>query len=240
MELIYLLIAALLPALLLIYYIFRKDQLKPEPKWQLIKGFFFGVASACFVLMVFAGCESPRDESPIPLGGAILQAFWYAAIPEELSKFLMLWLLVRRNRFFDENIDGVVYSVCVGMGFAGAENILYLISNYDSWVFVGISRALISVPCHFFLAVVMGYYYSLAHFGDETRKRKNLCLAIAVPILMHGAIDSILSFVSFVPALGLVLTICFFVFFRKIRLFASSRIAELYKVDESHTRDDAM
>lgn len=234
MELIYLLVAALLPALLLIYYIFRRDQLNPEPKWQLVKGFFFGVASACLVLMVFAGCESLQDESPITLGNAIFQAFCYAAIPEELSKFLMLWLLVRRNKFFDENIDGVVYSVCVGMGFAGAENILYLISNFDYWVYVGISRALISVPCHFFLAVAMGYYYSLAHFGDTTHKRKNLCLAIVVPILMHGVFDSVLSFVSIMPALGLILTICFFVFFRKIRLFASKRIAELYKMDESH------
>lgn len=236
MELIYLLIAALLPALLLIYYIFRKDQLNPEPKWQLIKGFFFGVASACLVLMVFAGCESPQDESSIPLGDTILQAFWYAAIPEELSKFLMLWLLVRRNKFFDENIDGVVYSVCVGMGFAGTENILYLISNYDSWVYVGISRALVSVPCHFFLAVMMGYYYSLSHFGDARQKRKNLCLAIVVPILIHGAFDSVLSFVSIVPVLGIIITICFFVFFKKIRLFASGRIAELYKMDEFHTR----
>lgn len=234
MELIYLLIAALLPALLLIYYIFRRDQLNPEPKWQLVKGFFFGVASACLVLMVFAGCESLQDESPTTLGSAIFQAFCYAAIPEELSKLLMLWLLVRRNKFFDENIDGIVYSVCVGMGFAGAENILYLISNYDSWVYVGISRALISVPCHFFLAVVMGYYYSLAHFGDTGQKRKNLCLAIIVPILIHGAFDSVLSFVSIVPVLGLIITICFFVFFKKIRLFASGRIAELYKKDESH------
>lgn len=237
MELIYLLIAALLPALLLMYYVFHKDQLKPEPRWQLVKGFFFGVASAFLVLMVLSGCDIPQDESPVPLGGAVLQAFWYAAIPEELSKLLMLWLLVRRNKFFDENIDGIVYSVCVGMGFAGTENILYLISNYDSWVYVGISRALISVPCHFFLAVVMGYYYSLAHFGDAAHKRKNLCLAIAVPILIHGAFDSLLSFVSIVPALGLILTICFFVCFKKIRLFASRRIAELYKIDESHLKE---
>lgn len=233
MEIICLLLAAILPAFLLIYYIFRKDKLKPEPKSQLIKGFFFGVGSAILVILsmwFFVGAT--QDDTPTSLIGAIYQAFCCAAIPEELAKFLMLWLLVRSNNYFDEHIDGIVYAVCVGMGFAGAENILYLIGSFDSWLSVGIVRGLISVPGHFFFAVAMGYYLSLAQFGDKSRKRTNLCLAIAVPILMHGIFDSILFSVNVVPALGLILTICFFVCFKKVRLFASGKITELYNKDK--------
>lgn len=233
MEIICLILAALLPALLLLYYIFRKDKLKPEPKSQLIKGFFWGVGAAVLVIIAMWGFVGVTQDDVLgSLTGAVFQAFCYAAIPEELAKFLMLWLLVRSNKFFDEHIDGIVYAVCIGMGFAGAENILYLIENYDSWLSVGIARGLISVPGHFFFAVAMGYYLSLAQFGDKARKRTNLCLAIAVPILMHGIFDSILFSVSVVPSLGLILTICFFVCFRKVRFFASGKITELYNKDK--------
>lgn len=233
METICLILAAMLPAFLLIYYIFRKDNLKPEPKSQLIKGFFFGVGAAALeisAMLLFVGIS--QDDTPTSLIGAIYQSFCCAAIPEELAKFLMLWLLVRRNKYFDEHIDGIVYAICVGMGFAGAENILYLIDNYDSWFSVGIARGLISVPGHFFFAVAMGYYLSLSQFGDKAHKRKNLCLAIVVPILMHGIFDSILFSVSVVPTLGLILTTCFFVCFKKVRLFASGKITELYNKDK--------
>lgn len=232
MEIIFLILAAILPAFLLVCYIFRKDKLRPEPKGQLIKGFFYGVGSAALVLLVFG----PLGDFSItlsPLLNGVFQSFCVAAIPEELAKFLMLWLLVRGNRYFDEHIDAVVYSVCVGMGFAGAENLIYLIDNYDSWISIGIVRALISVPGHFFFAVAMGYYYSLAHFGNAAQRRTNLILAAAVPILMHGVFDSILYSVNIVPAVGGLLAICFIVCFRKVRIIASKRIAELYEKDKT-------
>lgn len=46
---------------------------------------------------------------------AFASAFISAAIPEELAKFTMLWLLLRKNPFFDEKFDGIVYSVCIAM-----------------------------------------------------------------------------------------------------------------------------
>ena len=234
MEFIFLILAAVLPSFLLVYYIFRKDKLRPEPKNQLIKGFFYGVGSAVLVILALTPIvDVSQETTQSSLVSAVFQAFFSAAIPEELAKFLMLWLLVRGNRYFDEHIDAVVYSVCVGMGFAGAENLLYLFNNYDSWVTVGVVRALISVPGHFFFAVAMGYYYSLAHFGDIAQRRTNLCLALAVPILMHGVFDSILFSVSIVPALAGILTICFIVCFKKVRLFASGKINELYEKDKS-------
>lgn len=233
MELVYLIFAALLPALLLIYYIFRKDKLKPEPKGQLIKGFFLGVGAAILVILALGPIGAVSlDETHTSVIGAVFNAFCFAAIPEEACKFLMLWLLVRSNKYFDEHIDGIVYAVCIGMGFAGAENFLYLIDNYESWVSVGIIRGLISVPGHFFFAVVMGYYLSLAQFGDKAHRRTNLCMAIGVPILIHGVFDSILFAVNIIPSIGVILTVCFFVCFKKVRLFASGKITELYNKDK--------
>ena len=243
MNLALIIIAALLPAFLLIYYINRKDSLQPEPKWQLVKGFLYGVGAGVFIITIFLllGMGDDSGETPKTFFTAIGDAFLAAAIPEELAKLLMLWLLVRKNKHFNEHMDGIVYAVCIGMGFAGMENILYLFGNIDDWASVGVARALISVPGHFFFAVAMGYFYSLAIFGPVNSRKVNMALMIAVPVLMHGIFDSILFLVSVEPALSLVLTIGFFIFFKKIRKFASGRIAFLLAKDkEVAAAEDSM
>ena len=62
--------------------------------------------------------------------GSVSTAFFGAAIPEEIAKFIMLWLLLRKNRYFDEKMDGIVYAVCVSLGFEALENnsILFIIN----------------------------------------------------------------------------------------------------------------
>ena len=239
MELVLLIFAALLPAVLLIYYVFRKDSLHPEPRGQLIKGFFFGVAAAGLVMAVmapFAGFLQQAAQTSV--AGAVFQAFCGAAIPEELSKLLMLWLLVRSNKYFDENIDGIVYAVCVGMGFAGFENILYLIRNYDAWLAVGSVRALISVPGHFFFAVAMGYFFSLAYFKSKTKeeKKRYYLLAFFVPMGLHGIFDMLLMFSSVEESLAGLCVMVFLYFVNVLRKKGQEKIQELKLLDEYPNR----
>ena len=73
-------------------------------------------------------------------------------------------VVVRKNKYFDERIDGIVYAVAISMGFAAFENVLYLVDNYEEWLSVGLSRAVLSVPGHYAFAVLMGYYYSKVYF----------------------------------------------------------------------------
>jgi RsiW-degrading membrane proteinase PrsW (M82 family) len=123
--------------------------------------------------------------------GSISTAFFGAAIPEEIAKFFMLWLLLRKNQYFDEKMDGIVYAVCVSLGFAAVENIMYLFTNADSYLSVGIARAIFAVPGHFCFGVLMGYFYSLAKFEPQHRMRYS-ALALLAPIVAHGIYDSLL------------------------------------------------
>lgn len=124
---------------------------------------------------------------------AFIDAFVLAAIPEELAKLIMLWLLLRKNPHFDERFDGIVYAVCIGMGFAGIENVMYLAGGLENgtWIGTGIVRALFSVPAHFLFAVLMGYYYSIYHFGID-RSTKIKVMILAAPIIAHGIYDGTL------------------------------------------------
>lgn len=119
-----------------------------------------------------------------------------------------------------------MYAVCIGMGFAGFENVLYLFDNYESWISVGIARALFAVPGHFLTAVIMGYYYSLWHFRI-VRNRRTCALILAGPILAHGIYDGILFSMNIDESLSSVFLVLFLLFFNKLRKIGKNHIAEL-------------
>ena len=137
----------------------------------------------------------------------------------------MLWLLLRKNRYFDEKMDGIVYAVCVSLGFAALENIMYLFSNAESYLSVGIARAIFAIPGHFCFGILMGYYYSLAKFYPKTPK-KNKALILVAPIVVHGLYDSILFIINVTPAISGILLIVFLVFCHKMWKYGSKRIQE--------------
>ena len=194
MELLILLLTAVIPAMVLVYFIYRKDKYEKEPASQLLKGFGFGALSA-IVATVFSSMLCMMGFFPMKpdtVEGSIMLALFGAAIPEELAKFFFLWLLLRNNKFFNEYVDGMVYAVCVGMGFAAFENIGYMLAYPESWASIGLLRALFPIPGHFFFAITMGYFYSNAVFGDPSKRKQNYWLAVLISILLHFLFDALL------------------------------------------------
>ena len=52
---------------------------------------------------------------------------------EELSKGLAIFgMVVFLRREFDGVLDGIIYGVFVGIGFAATENVIYYLKNYQS------------------------------------------------------------------------------------------------------------
>lgn len=233
MQIPLILISALTPVVVLLWYIYRKDKVRPEPAKCLLKAFGFGVLSA-FLSFVFSvpvsfllGMEIDANTYS-SISKAFADAFILAAIPEELAKLIMLWLLLRKNPHFDERFDGIVYAVCIGMGFAGIENVMYLIGGLEdgSWIGTGIVRALFAVPAHFLFAVLMGYYYSIYQFGID-RSAKIKVLVLAAPIIAHGIYDGILMSIQIDESLAGFCMILFLWFFNNLRKKGKERINSL-------------
>lgn len=227
MENYIILLTALLPIVILIYYIYHKDKKSPEPSGQLVKAFLFGVLSVplsfCMSIPLRQIGAYPAEATTI--SESISTAFFGAAIPEEIAKLFMLWLFLRKNRYFDEKMDGIVYAVCVSLGFAALENIMYLFSNVETFLSVGIARAIFAVPGHFCFGILMGYYYSFAKFYPKAPE-KNKVLILVAPIIVHGLYDSILFIINVTPAISGVLLIVFLVFCHKMWKYGSQRIEE--------------
>ncbi len=233
MQILIVLLAAIAPVLVALFYIFKKDSQKPEPTKWLMKALGYGVLSA-FLSFVFSTPASflfdmeVDAETYSSIFNAFLDAFLLAAIPEELAKFIMLWFLLRKNSFYDEKFDGIVYAVCISMGFAGIENIMYLMGGIDdgSWISTGITRAIFSIPGHFLFAVLMGYYYSLNHFGIN-RSIKTKAMILIAPILAHGMFDGIILSMQVNEGLAIFCMFAFLFFFHKLRKKGKERIEKL-------------
>ena len=179
---------AIAPVVIIAVYIYIRDKYEHEPLGILITALLTG-AFICFPVSYienfFSSLWMPSENN---LSNAAFTAFIVAAFTEEGFKFIALYLLIWKNKNFNEKFDGIVYAVFISLGFAGVENILY-VSNYG--VNVGIVRAITAVPGHAFFGVAMGYYFGIAKFYPKKRL-SSLLLAFFVAFVLHGIYDFIL------------------------------------------------
>lgn len=179
-----LLILAIAPALAVCGYIIHKDRFEKEPIGLMVLAFCFGIFS------VFpAGISSVVGGKLFDVSGSFintaLYAFLVVGVSEEFAKFFFLRYILYQRKEFNEPLDGIVYAVMIGMGFASFENVLYV---SDGGLSVALVRMLTAIPAHAIFAIVMGYYVGLSKF-DLTHKPELMRRGLIYPILLHGAYD---------------------------------------------------
>lgn len=193
-----LLIAALLPAAVLLFYIFKQDKIEKEPTSLLIKLLIMGVLS-CIPAVIWELVGESVLSMIIPPETqlySILSAFLVVAAAEEGCKFFFLKKCTWKHPAFNYMFDAIVYSVFVSLGFAGLENILYV---FQYGLGTAFTRAFLSVPGHMAFAIFMGIYYGRArlceNYQDYVGRKKNLRKGYLLAVLIHGFYDACL-FVS--------------------------------------------
>jgi RsiW-degrading membrane proteinase PrsW (M82 family) len=177
---------ALAPVFIIGFYIYYRDKYEKEPLGILFKALLAGVL-ICFPVMFVESFLSNFAES-FGLYRSAYDAFIVASLTEEGFKLTALWLLFWKNPNFNEKFDGLVYAVFISLGFAGFENMLYVLKG---GVQVGWTRAFTAVPIHALNGAVMGYYFGIAKFFPEFKDRY-LWLSFFMPFLLHGIYDFIL------------------------------------------------
>jgi len=189
-----LLTAALLPAILLMVYVFSRDRVEKEPLGLLLKLAAFGALS-CIPAAIVESSLLVILQSAIAQGPlfTLVEAFLAVALTEEFFKLVFLKLATWKNDAFDYHFDGIVYAVFVSLGFAALENVLYL-AGYG--LSIAVSRGLFAVPGHMTFSVFMGLYYSEARqsdiLGKPVKKFGQMLLALFVPMILHGIYDYLL------------------------------------------------
>jgi RsiW-degrading membrane proteinase PrsW (M82 family) len=195
MNIFFLLAIALAPGAAIGLYIYWKDKHEREPLGLLVKSFFFGVISTLITLLISWPISRLVPLDPTSLTQQAVHAFLLVALIEEFSKFIFVRWVLYPNKNFNEPFDGIVYSLTVSLGFAGLENILYVL---DGGVETAVLRMFTAVPAHASFGVLMGYFLGKAKF--EHKKAHYAIYALGVATLFHGAYDYF-WFISYVPGI---------------------------------------
>jgi RsiW-degrading membrane proteinase PrsW (M82 family) len=192
-------IMAVAPAVFLVYYYYKQDKNKPEPKGLVIKIFFIGFLFIipAIVLELLLNDLFSLILIRSPILHYFIKAFVVAGICEEVLKLVVVYQFAYKNVHFDEAVDGIVYAIMASLGFACLENILYVIDNGFA---VAIFRAFSAIPLHAIASGIMGYYIGQAKFSKSKKEEIRLIIkGLSIAICIHGAYDFVLFSI---PELG--------------------------------------
>lgn len=200
---------AIAPSIAIGLFVYLKDKYEKEPVLLMVKCFFLGVLSIIPPIIIenafqYVGISISEDVTI-----TLVYAFLGVGLSEELSKFMMLRYGVYKKAAFNEPMDGIVYAVFISLGFATAENLLYVLNGGIS---VAILRMFTAVPAHGAFAILMGFYVGKAKFSFHPKLYMFLGLIVAA--LVHGLYDFFLFQMNIIPlrlvSLGVLILAIFF------------------------------
>lgn len=113
-----------------------------------------------------------------------------APIIEELLKSLVLIWLVRQPSF-KYAVDGAIYGFSVGVGFAVAENLLYISQSPNAALGLTISRVLSTTLMHASVSAVVGFMLGRlrrAERGQRALPIAGILIAVSVHILYNNLV----------------------------------------------------
>jgi len=158
-------ILAFLPGLVWLFFFLQED-INHDPKRMIAKVFFAGMLSAIAALFIEMMSHNWLAAVTLTLPRIIednVGIFVGFAFIEELMKFIFVYAIVRRSRYFDEPLDAMIYLVTGALGFATAENLFLVFSsqNIQDAFAVIVLRFIGATLLHALASGVMGHHWAL-------------------------------------------------------------------------------
>ena len=216
MELIWAVLAAVLPAIGWIAICYWWDRSEPEPPLLIAKLFLSGmilgfVITALLVVLqtifVTSGTLLPFNALTDKDGiGQIFIASMFIATIYECSKLWLARKLVVHEKAFSQVVDGIVYFSTVALGAALMENIIFLTNsstyafdlqhNLLPLVFRFVFNSIISGVCAGIVGFGIGNVYKKSYHNGGV-KETSLTVSWKHPEIMEGLIIAILLHTSY-------------------------------------------
>ena len=186
-----LVIPIVVPVLFWAAYHYHKDRHLPEPPGNLLLCLGLGLLAVGVSRAMYLGLEplGLRFDAGALADGGIADLFAYAVLAigpiEELSKLLPFVVVVLHFKAFDEPLDGLIYASFIGLGYAFAENLLYLdyLEPHEA-----IARGFAGPVIHILFASIWAYWITVAWLDRRPILRPAL-LGLLIASALHGAYD---------------------------------------------------
>ncbi|NCO44562.1 PrsW family intramembrane metalloprotease [Candidatus Wolfebacteria bacterium] len=139
---------------------FLKEDVHPEPKKMIFKvflsGFFitFIVIAIQFLFQNIFNFYKVADSNPFSL--------FVFALSEEILKFIAVYFVVRKSKFFDEPVDAMIYMIVAALGFAMLENLAIMLSIIKVSEAFGVItiRFVGATLLHALSSAIVGYWWA--------------------------------------------------------------------------------
>lgn len=185
----YAFLGGLFPSLIWLYFLLKEDARCPEPRQLIALAFIAGMGAVPLVLPLeqFVGAAHLKGFSVI-VGWATI---------EETMKYLLAAIVILWNKAVDEPIDYVIYMLTVALGFAAAENMLFLLAPLstghlvaglvtDNLRFVG------STLLHVVASATIGFGFAFSMDYGATSRALVAAIGLILAIALHTAFNALI------------------------------------------------
>lgn len=163
-----------IPAVLWLGFFYLMDRHEPEPK-QLVAGVcLLGALIAAPLTDVVQSQAVPplalavHGLSPFALD-RVIHAVLIAGLSQEMCKYAVVRYTIYMSREFDEPMDGIVYMMACGTGFAVWLNYHRLSDqNHEVYLSLGAAQAVVTTLAHASFAGLLGYVMGRAKFSRRS------------------------------------------------------------------------
>jgi RsiW-degrading membrane proteinase PrsW (M82 family) len=178
-----------LPALAWLWFWRREDSRNPEPRKIIALAFLAGMVTVAVVIPMEQFIRPYMPEYAwLP---ALTFVFLAWSFIEEIMKYVAARITVLWRRDDDEPIDPVIYMVTVALGFAAAENALFLLnpalsgSTLSQTLMTGNLRFVGATLLHVLSSAIIGLALALAFYKKKRIKRRYVFFGVILAGLLH-------------------------------------------------------
>ncbi|MDO8492961.1 MAG: PrsW family glutamic-type intramembrane protease [bacterium] len=177
------LIGGIIPAILWLWFWLREDNKHPEPARMIVGTFLAGILS--IIPTYFA-------ESYIAghvVDSVTILIIW--ALIEETMKFSAAYLGALRTKFYDEPLDAPIYMITAALGFAAAENFLFIINSQDklSSLLTGSMRFVGASLLHTLASALIGCMMAMAFKRGYFAKFIAIVMGLLTATVLHTSFN---------------------------------------------------
>ncbi len=178
------LIGGIIPAILWLWFWLREDDKHPEPQRMLVITFITGIIS--IIPTYYAETFIVKN---VVASQGIIFLLW--ALIEEFAKFGAAYLGALRTKFYDEPIDAIIYLITAALGFAAAENFLFIINSPDgmSSLLTGTMRFVGASLLHTLASAFIGSLMALTFNKNHFLKFAAIIFGILTSTMLHTSFN---------------------------------------------------
>lgn len=222
----YAFLGGLLPSFIWLYFLLKEDARCPEPRRLIALAFVAGMLAVPLALPLEQYVKAHFADQ-----ASILTAW---ALIEELLKYAMAAIFILWRGAIDEAPDYVIYMITVALGFAAAENMLFLLAplsegNLANSLFTGNLRFLGSTLLHVVASATIGFALAFSAGYRSAGRTAAAALGLILAIALHTAFNTLIMNERASTALAAffliwVVVVIFFATFEVLKYFQYRKI----------------